>query len=56
VLVLFSFEMVQMPPVHLPGNFSTVWREKPADGKRERDAKGDTWKGGKSPFRHNLSR
>eukprot|EP00903_Cladosiphon_okamuranus_P005725 g5683.t1 len=47
---------IKMPPVHLPGNFSTVWREKPAvsDGKRDRDGKGD-WKGGKSPFRHNLS-
>eukprot|EP00752_Nemacystus_decipiens_P003913 g3587.t2 len=47
---------IKMPPVHLPGHFSTVWREKPAvSEKRDRDAKGDTWKGGKSPFRHNLS-
>ncbi|CAM9124180.1 unnamed protein product [Ectocarpus sp. 12 AP-2014] len=46
---------LHMPPVHLPGHLSTVWREKPAGAEAKRDSKGDTFKGGKSPFRHNLS-
>ncbi|CAM9351074.1 unnamed protein product, partial [Laminaria digitata] len=46
-----SKPFANMPPVHLPGSLSTVWRDKPADA-----AKAKETKGGKSPFRHNLSR
>ncbi|CAM9274576.1 unnamed protein product [Sphacelaria rigidula] len=39
----------QMPPMQLTGHFASVWRDKPADSSKTKEARG-----AKSPFRHNL--